>query len=175
MQGSKYDDETREKALAMCAMPKMNPGKVAKKMGIARATVYDWAKTAQENDPDFVAVRRNKIRAMMDKSYAAVGRVIDGLEKKSKAVKLENAEIDRVLLKLAEDSELDDATRKAMMQIVRDYTGTSINDLVRVAKDGLGICDTLEGKLAGRATESSSVHVQLTLVDPAVETGREDT
>lgn len=175
MQGSKYDDETREKALAMCAMPKMNPGKVAKKMGIPRATVYDWAKTAQENDPDFVAVRRNKIRAMMDKSYAAVGRVIDGLDKKSKAVKLENAEIDRVLLKLAGDGEIDDATRKAMMMIVRDYTGTSINDLVRVAKDGLGICDTLEGKLAGRETESSSVHVQLTLVDPAVETGREDT
>ena len=171
MQGSKYDDATREKALAMCAMPKMNPGKVAEKMGIPRATVYDWAKTAQENDPDFVAVRRNKIRAMMDKSYAAVGRVIDGIEKKSKAVKLENDKIDRVLLKLAGDAELDDATRKAMMQIVRDYTGTSMTDMVRVAKDGLGICDTLEGKLAGKETESSEVHVQLTLVDPAAETG----
>ena len=65
--------------------------------------------------------------------------------------------------------------RKAMMQIVRDYTGTSMTELVRVAKDGLGVCDTLEGKLAGKETESSAVHVQLTLVDPAAETGEKDT
>ena len=154
MQGSKYDDETREKALAMCAMPKMNPGKVAAKMGIPRATVYDWAKTAQEDDPDYAAARRNKIRAMMDRSYAAVGRVIDGFEKKSKAVKLEAEEIDRILRKLAGDAELDGATREKIIKLVRDYTGTGLNDLVRAAKDGLGICDTLEGKLAGETGQN---------------------
>lgn len=169
MQGSKYDDETRERALAMCALPKMNAAKVAKELGIPRATVYDWQKTAQDNDPDFVAVRRNKIRSMMDKSYAVVGRVIDGLEKKSKAVKMEGAEIDRVLSKLAGDDALDDATRKAMIAIVRDYTGASMTDMMRVAKDGFALSETLEGKLAGKETESSEVHVQLTLVDPAAE------
>ncbi|MBS7224864.1 MAG: hypothetical protein KH050_05920 [Clostridiaceae bacterium] len=166
MQGSKYDDETRERALAMCAMPKMNPAKVAAAMGIPRATVYDWQKTAQETDPDFAAVRRNKIRAMMDKSYAVVGRAIDGLEKRSKAVKLESAEIDRILLKLAADEGLDDTTRKAITAIIRDYTGASMTDLMRVAKDGFAISETLERKLMGEDNGAHDVHVQLTLVDP---------
>lgn len=169
MQGSKYSDDVREKALAMCAMPKMNAAKVAAAMGIPRATVYDWQKTAMENDPDYVAVRRNKIRAMMDKSYAVVGRAIDGLEKQSKALKLEKTEIDRVMLKILSDGELDEETRTAMVKIVEAYTGTSMTDMVKVVKETMEMHDRLESRLAGESETASEVHVQLTLVDPAKE------
>ena len=159
MQGSKYSDETREKALAMCAMPKMNAAKVAAAMGIPRATVYDWQKTALENDPDYVAVRRNKIRAMMDKSYAVVGRAIDGLDAQSKALKLEKTQIDKILLKILSDDELDENTREKMAEIVRAYTGTSMTDVSKVARETLDMYDRLERRLTG---ESDGQAIQIT-------------
>lgn len=167
MQGSKYSDDVREKALAMCAMPKMNAAKVAAAMGIPRATVYDWQKTALENDSDYVAVRRNKIRAMMDKSYAVVGRAIDGLDAQSKALKLEKTQIDKILLKILSDDELDENTREKMAEIVRAYTGASMTDVSKVARETLDMYDRLESRLSGESNETSEVHVQLTLVDPA--------
>lgn len=159
MQGSKYSDETREKALAMCAMPKMNAAKVAAAMGIPRATVYDWQKTALENDPDYVAVRRNKIRAMMDKSYAVVGRAIDGLDAQSKALKLEKTQIDKVLIKILSDGELDQDTREKMAEIVRAYTGASMTDVSKVARETLDMYDRLERRLTG---ESDGQAIQIT-------------
>ena len=81
-------------------------------------------------------------------------------------MKLESAEIDRILLKLAADEGLDDTTRKAITAIIRDYTGASMTDLMRVAKDGFAISETLERKLMGEDNGAHDVHVQLTLVDP---------
>ena len=159
MQGSKYSDDVREKALAMCAMPKMNAAKVAAAMGIPRATVYDWQKTALENDPDYVAVRRNKIRAMMDNSYAVVGRAIDGLDAQSKALKLEKTQIDKILLKILSDGELDQDTREKMAEIVRAYTGTSMTDVSKVARETLDMYDRLERRLTG---ESDGQAIQIT-------------
>lgn len=159
MQGSKYSDDVREKALAMCAMPKMNAAKVAAAMGIPRATVYDWQKTALENDPDYAAVRRNKIRAMMDKSYAVVGRAIDGLDAQSKALKLEKTQIDKVLIKILSDDGLDQDTREKMAEIVRAYTGASMTDVSKVARETLDMYDRLERRLTG---ESDGQAIQIT-------------
>ena len=165
MTGSKYDDATREKALAMCASPKMTAAKVAAAMGIPRSTVYDWQRTAQENDPDFIAARRNKLRSLMDRAYAIVGRSLDGLDAQSKALRLEKKEIDRILLKILADNELDEETRRQMVQIVQEYTGTSMTDLVRVAKDTLGIFEKLEGKLTGEEQEHV---IQLTFAESSM-------
>lgn len=166
MRGSKYDDETRERALAMCASPKMTAAKVAKAMGIPRATVYDWQRSAQESDPDFQAVRRNKIRSMMDRAYAVIGRSMDGLDAQSKALKLEKKEIDRVLLKILADGELDEETRKKMVQIVQEYTGTSMTEVVRVAKDTLAIFENLERKLSG---EDADNVIQISFAESSME------
>jgi transposase-like protein len=148
MKCSKYDNEIREKALALCLQPKMNPAKVAKQLGIPRATVYDWVRTAKDNDPDYVAARRGRIRAMMDKTYAIVGRTLEGLETQSKAVQFEKKEIDRVMLKILADGGLDDA-RDAIIKIIRQYTGTSMTDLIKVARESLDMYDRFEGKLGG--------------------------
>ncbi len=158
MQGSKYDDETRERALAMCAMPKMNPAKVAAAMGIPRATVYDWQKTAQETDPDFVAVRRNKLRRMMDKAYSVISRSLNGLETQSKAIELEKAEVDHVILRILADPELDDDTRSTITEIVRDYTGTKMTDLVKVMRETMEVQERLERQLHPEA-ETSGVQI----------------
>ncbi len=149
MKCSKYDNEIREKALALCLQPKMNPAKVAKQLGIPRATVYDWVRTAKDNDPDYVAARRGRIRAMMDKTYAIVGRTLDGLETQSKAVQFEKREIDRVMLKILTDNGLDDDTKDAIIKIIRQYTGTSMTDLIKVARESLDMYDRFENKLGG--------------------------
>ncbi len=149
MRCSKYDNEIREKALALCLQPKMNPAKVAKQLGIPRATVYDWVKTANDNDPNYVAARRGRIRAMMDRTYAIVGRTLEGLEKQSKAVRLEKNEIDRVILKILTDGGLDDDIRDDIVKIIRTYTGTSMTDLIKVARESLDMYDRFENKLGG--------------------------
>lgn len=159
--GSKYDPETRERALAMCAAPKMNPGKVAKAMGIPRATVYEWVHAAQQDDEDYIAMRRGKIRSMMDRAYAIVGRSMDGLEKQSKALKLEKSEIDRVLLKICADGALDEGTRESIIKIVREYTGTSMTDMVKIVRETMGIYDKLEQQLG----DGSAGGVQVTFDD----------
>ena len=100
MQGSKYTDEFRTNALALCAMPKKTITQVAKELNMPRATLYDWVKSAKDSDPDYVAVRRNKIRSMMDKAYSVVSRSIDGLEKQSKSLKLEINNIDKLRLSI---------------------------------------------------------------------------
>ena len=149
MRCSKYDNEIREKALALCLQPKMNPAKVAKQLGIPRATVYDWVKTANDNDPNYVAARRGRIRAMMDRTYAIVGRTLEGLEKQSKAVRLEKNEIDRVILKILTDCGLDDDISDDIVKIIRTYTGTSMTDLIKVARESLDMYDRFENKLGG--------------------------
>ncbi len=159
MQGSKYDDEIRERALAMALQPKTNPAKVAAALGIPRATVYDWVKTARDNDPDYVAVRRGKIRAMMDKTYSIVGRSLDGLEKQSKSVKLEKEQIDRVILKILTDGGLDDDTRDDIVKIVRAYTGASMTDLIKVARESLDMYDRLEGKLNSGDNQDNMIQI----------------
>lgn len=168
MQGSPYDDETRERVLALCAMPKMTPAKVARQTGIPRSTVYDWVNTARERSPEYIAEERENIRRMMRRAYNVAARVLEGMEAQSKAAKIEKAEIDRVLTKLLSDEELDDATRKKMVEIVRAYTGTSMAELSRVLRESMSVRGELESKLVGDEGENANeVHVQLTLVDPA--------
>lgn len=167
MQGSKYTDAQREQALALCAMPKNNPAKVAKELGIPRATVYDWVKSAQDSDPDYVAVRRNKIRSMMDRAYSVAGRSIDGLDKQSKALKLEKSQIDKVILKILSDGELDSVTRDMMTEIVKNYTGTSMIDMLKIAKESLAISEKFEQYLSG--DKENDMNIQISFADSGLE------
>lgn len=165
MPGSKYTDEMREKALAMCASPNMNPTRVAKILNLPRATVYDWQRTAQERDPAFVAARRLKIKRMMDKVYRVVGRSVDGLDVQSRALTLEKSEIDRILLRILTSPQIDPDTAEAMVKIVKEYTGTSMTDMVKVMKECMDVHDKLDSQLHG----GESNEIQLTFDDGSME------
>lgn len=166
MQGSKYTDAEREQALALCAVPKNTPAKVAKQLGIPKSTIYDWVKSAQDSDPDYVAVRRNKIRTMMDRAYAVAGRSIDGLDKQSKALKFEKSQIDKILIKILSDGELDDVTRETMAEIVKNYTGTSMTDMLKIAKESLAMSEKFEKYLSGE--EESDCNIQISFADSSM-------
>lgn len=160
IQGSKYDDALRAKAVAMCTNPKMNPAKVAKELGIPRSTVYDWYRSDQSSDPDLVAIKRNKIRNLMDKAYSVASRSIDGLDKQSKVLKLEKKQIDKALSKLLSDEELDDETRELMAEIVKNYTGTSMTDVMKISKESIAIAEKFENMLAGeKSNTGTSVNI----------------
>lgn len=168
MQGSKYSDEIRAKALAMCAMPKNNAAKVAKELGIPRATVYDWQATALENDPDFAAVKRQKLRALMDKSYKVLARSMDGLDNQSKALTIEKRKINKILKQIDKMAELDEETAAQLRAIVLDYTGVSMTDMVKIAN----ACMEMHGKLDKQLhDEGDSGGVQITFADAAKELG----
>ena len=163
MQGSKYDDAFRENALALCAMPKKTITQVARELGMPRATLYDWVKSAKASDPDYVAVRLNKIRNMMDKAYSVASRSIDGLDKQSKALKLEKSQIDKILIKILSDDGLDDVTRETMAEIVKNYTGASMVDMLKIVKESLAISEKFEKYLSG--DEESDCNIQISFAD----------
>ena len=166
MQGSKYTDEFRTNALALCAMPKKTITQVAKELNMPRATLYDWVKSAKDSDPDYVAVRRNKIRSMMDKAYSVVSRSIDGLEKQSKSLKLEINNIDKLLQKLASDDELDEDTRLKIIAIVKNYTGTSMTDIIKISKESLSMAEKFEKYLSG--DEGNDCNIQISFADSSM-------
>lgn len=149
MQGSKYSDDLREKAIAMCAMPKYNPSKVAKELGVPRATVYDWYRTSQANDPDLIAIRRNKLRNLMDKSYSIATRTIDSLDKHSKILKMNNDNLNKIIEKLENDNQIDDKMKKQMQEIIKNYAGVGIIDTVKVLKESIAISEKFENALDG--------------------------
>ncbi len=163
MQGSKYDDAFRANAVAMCTEPKMTPSKVAKKLGIPSSTVYDWYRTDKSSDPDLIAIRRNKLRNLMDKAYSVASRSIDGLDKQSKALKLEKSQIDKILIKILSDGELDDVTRETMAEIVKNYTGASMVDMLKIVKESLAISEKFEKYLSG--DEENDCNIQISFAD----------
>ena len=58
---SKYDTEVKERVLALWASG-INARKVSKTVGVPYSTVLDWIHTAQEEDEDFLAARREAKR-----------------------------------------------------------------------------------------------------------------
>lgn len=166
MQGSKYTDEFRANAVSMCAMPKKTITQVAKELNIPRATLYDWVRTAKDTDPDYASARRNKLRNLMDKAYSVASRSIDGLDKQSKALKLEKSQIDKILIKILSDGELDDVTRETMAEIVKNYTGTSMTDMLKIAKESLSISEKFEKYLSGE--EENDCNIQISFADSSM-------
>ena len=156
MQGSQYTDEFRENALALCAMPKKTITQVAKELGMPRATLYDWVKSAKASDPDYVAVRRNKIRNMMDKAYSIAARSIESLERQSKALKFNNQKLDQVISKLEDDERLDEQTIEKIKEIIKNYTDISMIDTMKVLKESLAISEKFENALSGEKNNSDT-------------------
>lgn len=164
MQGSKYSDDLREKAVAMCAMPKMNPAKVAKELGIPRATVYDWYRTSQANDPDLIAIRRNKLRNLMDKSYSIATRTIDSLDKHSKILKMNNDNLNKIIEKLENDTQINNEIIKQMQEIIKNYADISIIDSVKILKESIAIAEKLEKNLDGD-TSNTDTNIRIYFAD----------
>ena len=102
----------------------------------------------------------------MDKAYSVASRSIDGLDKQSKALKLEKSQIDKILIKILSDGELDDVTRETMAEIVKNYTGTSMTDMLKIAKESLSISEKFEKYLAGE--EESDCNIQISFADSSM-------
>lgn len=169
MQGSKYTDAEREKALALCAMPKKSITQVSKELGIPRTTLYDWVKSAKASDEDYMAVRRNKIRNIIDKVYSTITRSVDSLERQSKTLKLNNEKINKLIERLQNDERIDEQTVACMQDIIKNYTDISMLDTVKVIKESLAIAEKFENTLSNNGESNSDMNIQISFADSGIE------
>lgn len=169
MARGKYDDATREQALAMCAKKGMTAAKVAKEMGIPRATVYNWVHTAEEQDEDFVAARREARRKLVKK---AMGIVDDGLTAVGRQVRSaaeDRSRIDRLIAAVGADPYLDDDTRASIRTIVRDYAGVSMGDLTRAVKEAGAMESKFMDELLGKDGGPQTIQISFADMGEAAE------
>jgi hypothetical protein len=69
--GKRYDDETKEKALAMLATEN-DIDKVAKALNIPRTTLNGWKADAIINEPDFVKLRQEKKAEFINSAWEVI-------------------------------------------------------------------------------------------------------
>lgn len=70
MKGSKYDNETREKALALLAAND-NASEVARQLGLPKSTVASWRKEKRE-DAEFADIRRKRQKAFINNAWKGI-------------------------------------------------------------------------------------------------------
>lgn len=131
MQGSKYSDEQREQARALLAGG-MTVTATARAMRIPKQTISFWKAKLDEGDEDFKAARTEEKRRLVKRCYGIVQKSLTALDKRVGAALLETRDIDKVVLAIMTSGEIDAATAKRMVEIVREYTGTSMSELARV-------------------------------------------
>ena len=70
MQGSKYNNEIREKALAMLAAND-NASEVARDLGLPKSTVCSW-KREKKKDDEFADIRRKRQKAFINNAWKGI-------------------------------------------------------------------------------------------------------
>lgn len=174
-QGSKYNPETKEKALALIASG-LSITKAAAQMGIPKSTVADWWNTQNEGDEDSIAARREARRISIMKCGKIVDTALAVLQKKVKAAGNECKNMDYVLDVLsdkAKDNEIELTKQEveSLRKIIKDYTGTGVRELSSVVKDISQQQFSMEQQMLDAPDAAPELNVQLTLIDPAAETG----
>nr|WP_300129917.1 helix-turn-helix domain-containing protein [uncultured Butyricicoccus sp.] len=143
---SKYDTEVKERVLALWASG-INARKVSKTVGVPYSTVLDWIHTAQEEDEDFLAARREAKRRAVHRAWDSVQNGINAINKQVKAANRSRAEIDKVINKIAKRGDLTEDDRQALVHIIRNYTDIGIRELTNATKVMFELQDALETRL----------------------------
>lgn len=146
--GSKYDPEIKERVLALYASG-VTALKASKEVGVPYSTALDWIHTAQEDDEDFVAARREAKRRAINKAWGTVQAGINAINLQVKAANRSRAEIDKVITKVLKRGDLEEADRELLMHIVENYHDVGIRDLTSATKAMFEMQDALESRLTG--------------------------
>lgn len=148
MMGSKYDPEIKERVLALYASG-VNARKAAKQVGVPYSTALDWIHTAQEDDEDFVAARREAKRRAINTAWNSVQTGINAINRQVKAANRSRAEIDKVITKVLKRGDLEEADHELLMNIIKNYADVGIRDLTSATKAMFEMQDALESRLTG--------------------------
>lgn len=146
--GSKYEPEVKERVLALYASG-MTALKVAKQVGVPYSTALDWIHTAQDEDEDFVAARREAKRRAINKAWQSVQLGINAINRQVKAANRSRADIDKVITKIVKRGDLSEEDRKLLVEIIHNYADVGIRDLTGATKAMFEMQDALENRLNG--------------------------
>ena len=93
------------------------------------STALDWIHTAQEDDEDFVAARREAKRRAINTAWNSVQTGINAINRQVKAANRSRAEIDKVITKVLKRGDLEESDRELLMNIIKNYADVGISDL----------------------------------------------
>lgn len=159
MQGSKYTDEQRERALALVASG-MSCTEAARQTGIPKSTVSHWWNTQAQDSEDVVAARMEarrrsiaKCGKIVDKALGAIDRKVTAAAHECKTV----ADGMAVLRKAARDGVigLTEDEVKALQNVVKDYTGVGLREMSATMTDICKMQESLEKQVQGGDTAAS--------------------
>lgn len=105
MQGSKYSDEIKEKALAM--LTTMSYKEVSEKLDVPDTTLRDWKNNAEKINPEFVKLREEKKKEFVEDAWDIIGKANKLLKKKiDRALSVED-DIEKIMDKARNNEELE--------------------------------------------------------------------
>lgn len=130
MQGSKYDNETREKALALLAAND-NASAVARELGLPVSTVASWRKEKLKDDK-FADLRRKKQKAFINKAWEAIDRSMKIAETRLKMAEKYTGELLELLEGCAETEEISEKYYPAFRRLVEKIAMYDISDIMKV-------------------------------------------
>lgn len=117
MRGKKYNDDIKEKAIALLATNN-NISEIARKLDIKENTLRTWKKQLEEGtskeSKDFVELRDKKKTEFIDKAWRIIGHAQELLERRIERALLSENMLDDLLLELLQTENLTSDDRKAL-------------------------------------------------------------
>jgi hypothetical protein len=130
LQGSKYSDETREKALALLAAND-NASAVARELGLPTSTVASWRKEKAKDDK-YADLRRKKQKAFINKAWEAIERSTKIAETRLKMAEKYTDELMELLAGCREAEEMTEKEYRAFRPLVEKIAMYDISDIMKV-------------------------------------------
>lgn len=125
--GQKYDNETKEKALAMLATDN-NVAEIAKQIGIPERTLRDWKKE-KEDDEEFAELRRKKKTEFVNKSWEVIEKALLLGKKRVERALNHEEELDNLIDEISADSEIHPLTKQALVSKIKTLQIQTVRDI----------------------------------------------
>jgi hypothetical protein len=157
--GKKYNDEAKEKALAMLATNN-NMEEIARELNIPKSTLCTWKKQ-HEDDEEFEQLRMKKKSEFISKAWESIEDALKLGNKRVKRALEHEAELDKIIELLIEDNELSNITKQSLIQKLKALQVQGIRDISTY----IGTLYDKAALAAGEATVNTDMEINITLSD----------
>jgi DNA-binding HxlR family transcriptional regulator len=157
--GKKYNDEAKEKALAMLATNN-NMAELSKELNIPVSTLCTWKKEHEDNE-EFEKLRMKKKSEFISKAWESIEDALKLGNKRVKRALEHEEELDKIIELLIEDNELSNITKQSLIQKLKALQVQGIRDISTY----IGTLYDKAALAAGEATVNTDMEINITLSD----------